>query len=206
MATSKDTCRLAVGFGLSFFLHATLLGVLLLQPSGTGRSDVSEVALTSLRITLSLQSEENDSIVAENVRTSSELLPETTLPPIDKDKVQEPKGADLPGDHGPSKRYYGNLEVDVRATPIEPQPMLIPQHAYLTRVRGSVRIRAFISEHGLIDSLEVVAANPPGVFEEAVIAALAETRFYPARRFGRAVASVKEINITIDPYETISQP
>ncbi len=94
----------------------------------------------------------------------------------------------------------------MRATPIDLQPVLIPQQAYLARVRGTVRIRAFIDEHGLIESLDVIDANPPGVFEEAVIAALAETRFFPARRLGRAVASVKELNITIDPYETINQP
>lgn len=106
----------------------------------------------------------------------------------------------------PSERYYRNSEVEVRARPVDPPPLVIPARAYIERIRGHVRLRVFINERGLIDAIEVTAAEPPGVFEEAAIRALAATRHSPAMRRGRPVKTVKEVDIAFDPYESAAHP
>lgn len=69
-----------------------------------------------------------------------------------------------------------------------------------------MRLLVFIDERGLIDAIEVTAAEPPGVFEEAAVRAVAATRHSPAMRMGRAVKTVKEVEIAFDPYESIARP
>lgn len=98
------------------------------------------------------------------------------------------------------KRYLKSSEVDERATPVEVAPLVYPEVAYMNRLRGTVRMRLFISAEGRVDRAEVVEAKPKGRFEEAAIDAVQRTRFRPARKDGRAVPSQKLIEVEFDPY------
>lgn len=97
-------------------------------------------------------------------------------------------------------------EVNVRAQPIKMPMLVYPEKAQQMRIGGLVRLRAYLNESGGIDRVNVVAANPPGVFEEAALSALLATSFTPAQKNGHAVKSQKLIEIKFDPYENINLP
>jgi len=99
-------------------------------------------------------------------------------------------------------RYYSNREVDVQAMPVSTGPLVYPEGAYLAKLRGMVRVRVFISEEGVVESLEVVQAVPRrGIFEEAAIEALRQVRYKPAEIGGTPVKSQKLIEVKFNPYE-----
>jgi protein TonB len=98
------------------------------------------------------------------------------------------------------KRYLTSSELDERAVPLEMAPLLYPKSAYINRIRGTVRVRVYISAVGRVDKAEVVQALPKGHFEEAAIDAVQRTTFTAARKAGRAVPSQKLIEVEFDPY------
>lgn len=104
------------------------------------------------------------------------------------------------------ERYLLPGEVDVRAQPINMPVLVYPEKAQQMRIGGLVRLRVYLNESGKIDKVNVVAANPPGVFEESALSALLATSFTPAQKNGHAVKSQKLIEIKFDPYESINLP
>ena len=99
-------------------------------------------------------------------------------------------------------RYYRNREVDVQAVPVSSGPLVYPELAYLSKLRGMVRARIFISEEGVVESVEIVEVRPRrGVFEEAALEALRQVRYKPAEIRGAAVKSQKLIEVKFDPYQ-----
>jgi TonB family protein len=99
-------------------------------------------------------------------------------------------------------RYYRNREVDVQAIPISSAPLVYPELAYVSKLRGTVRARVFISEEGVVESVQVVAVRPrSGVFEEAALEALRQVRYKPAEIAGSRVKSQKLIEVKFNPYE-----
>jgi len=69
------------------------------------------------------------------------------------------------------------------------------------KLRGTVRLRLYISERGTVDRAQVVYAHPPGEFEEAALEAVRKLVYDPAIKNGRPVKSQKLIEVTFDPYE-----
>ena len=102
--------------------------------------------------------------------------------------------------HPAPKRYLKSSEVDERATPLEMAALVYPEVAYMNRLRGTVRMRIFISSDGRVERTEVVEATPRGHFEKAAVEAVERTRFRPARKDGRPVPSQKLIEVEFDPY------
>jgi protein TonB len=98
------------------------------------------------------------------------------------------------------KRYWKSSEVDERATPVEMAALVYPEVAYMNRLRGTVRMRIYVSGEGRVERAEIVEASPKGHFEKAAIDAVQRTRFRPARKDGRPVASQKLIEVEFDPY------
>lgn len=101
-------------------------------------------------------------------------------------------------------RYYLSSEVDVRAEPLKMEPLVYPEQAYQMRIFGKVRLRVYINEEGNIDSIDVVEATPPGVFEDAALKALLATKFSAALKNGNKVKNQKLMEINFDPYENIT--
>lgn len=97
-------------------------------------------------------------------------------------------------------RYYLASEVSEKAEPIEIPPLLYPEDAYLRRIEGTVVLRVFINASGGIDSVDILSAQPPDMFERSALDAVLSTRFHPARLFGRPVNSQKTLEIRFDPY------
>ena len=99
-------------------------------------------------------------------------------------------------------RYYRSGEVDVQAEPVSSGPLVYPELAYLSKLRGTVRARVFISEDGIVESVQVVDVKPRrGVFEEAALEALRQVRYKPAEIGGNRVKSQKLIEVKFNPYD-----
>jgi len=99
-------------------------------------------------------------------------------------------------------RYYRSREVDVQAVPVSSGPLVYPEVAYVSKLRGTVRARVFISEDGIVESVQVVDVTPRrGIFEEAALEALRQVRYKPAEIGGNRVKSQKLIEVKFDPYD-----
>ncbi|OFZ88026.1 MAG: hypothetical protein A3F74_23785 [Betaproteobacteria bacterium RIFCSPLOWO2_12_FULL_62_58] len=96
------------------------------------------------------------------------------------------------------RTYYPARELDVYPAPRAPLSFEYPERAAREQVGGSVRIMLLLDEAGAVDSVSVVAAEPPGYFEDSVRGVFAATRFFPARKDGRAVKSRVLINVEFD--------
>ena len=178
--------RFATAFAFSLALHAVL--VLLLRgdtssAQGTGRRGPLNVYLRPIPPPADADRQEVNGL------STTQSNPLALLPVI---KAEED--------------YLRPSEVDVRAQPVHMPALVYPEKAQRMRIGGLVRLRVYLNESGKIDRVNVVAANPPGVFEEAALRALLATSFAPAQKNGHAVKSQKLIEINFDPYENISQP
>lgn len=104
-------------------------------------------------------------------------------------------------------RYYRNSEVDTPATPLVRGPLVFPEHAYVSKLRGTVKARVYIDEEGRVVSVEIVEVKPHGgIFEEAALEALRQVRYSPALLAGQPVRTQKLIEVTFDPYEEPVRP
>lgn len=122
--------------------------------------------------------------------------PRLAPPPAEPKLVQR---AERPAGKA-SSPYLPAAEVDTPAVPRERPQLVYPEDAYIARLRGTVRLRVFISEEGRVDDARVVFARPQGEFEEAALEAARKLVYDPATRAGRPVKSQKLIEVTFDPY------
>jgi len=73
-----------------------------------------------------------------------------------------------------------------------------PAYPYFARLRGLegwVRVRILVDEQGQVKQAEVVRAEPPGVFEDAVLSAVRRWRFRPGLEQGRCVSAWMETTV-----------
>ena len=164
--------RLALALGFSAGLHAVVV---------TG-IDVAPLAGPAARELFTL----NVSIEAPKVAA-----------PAAEPKVVQRSPRPASGTTGP---YLPSAEVDTPAVPRERPQLVYPEDAYVARLRGTVRLRVFISEQGRVDDAHVVFARPEGEFEEAALEAVRKLVDDPATRGGRPVKSQKVVEVTFDPY------
>lgn len=176
---------------LSLIVH----GVLLALPSShhAVRDQASHPVPANLEVRLPSQ-------------TVPVVTPELTAIATPEPAAQEtrPEDESAPIERGglvAAGHYFDSAEVDVKAEPIELAPLVYPEVAYIQRLPGVVTVRVYISASGAIDTVDIVSAEPPDVFEMAALDALLKTRFKPAELFGRPVASVKLVSINFDPQQ-----
>lgn len=67
-----------------------------------------------------------------------------------------------------------------------PRPQF-PYRAKIKGVNGTVRVAFTVMENGNTDSVDILAAEPPGYFEEAARAAILKWRFKPGQKQGKTV-------------------
>jgi protein TonB len=99
-------------------------------------------------------------------------------------------------------RYYRSREVDVQAVPVSSGPLVYPELAYVSKLRGTVRARVFISEEGVVESVQIVHSQPRrGIFDDAALQALRQVRYKPAEIGGAPVKAQKLIEVKFNPYD-----
>lgn len=99
----------------------------------------------------------------------------------------------------PDPTYYSARELDDYPRPVIPLKLGYPVGIARDGVAGRVRLLLLIDEHGVVNHIAIVEAEPPGYFEEESRAVLAATRFVPARKDGRPVKSRVLVSISLDP-------
>jgi protein TonB len=80
----------------------------------------------------------------------------------------------------------------------EVQPQY-PERAAADSIGGEVTLLLLVDEMGVVRERNVVEADPPGVFEEAALAAFEDVTFQPAMKDGRRVRSRVLVTLTFDP-------
>lgn len=110
----------------------------------------------------------------------------------------EERGLALPA---PDK-WYAASEVDVRAEPLTDVRLRYPDGLAEQFVTGTVRVRLFIDEGGVVRKLQIAASEPAGLFDEAARRGWEDVRFSPARRNGAPVKSQKLIELTFRPGQS----
>ena len=65
--------------------------------------------------------------------------------------------------------------------------LVYPPQAKADQIEGKVTVRYDVSAEGVIGNIEIVDSNPPGVFDEAVLAYVRTWRFAPATKNGKPV-------------------
>ena len=99
----------------------------------------------------------------------------------------------LPGLH-----FYRTRDLDVQPgimTQVEPE---YPEAAARRFLSGKVVLRLYILESGAVQRVEVVRAEPPGVFERAAERAFLAARFTPGIKDRRAVRVRMTLEIAFD--------
>jgi TonB family protein len=98
-----------------------------------------------------------------------------------------------------STRWFLPAEVERTAQPrdfITPEfPDTVAGGGYV----GKLRLEIYVDENGAVDHVDVVGSTLPAVFGERATQAFKRAKFEPARRFGRAVRSVKTLELEIEP-------
>jgi protein TonB len=76
---------------------------------------------------------------------------------------------------------------DTEVMPLMRQPAIYPQRAKARKIEGFVTARLSISADGSVTDVEVVSAEPPGIFEREAVRAMYRYRFDPKVVNGQAV-------------------
>ena len=66
---------------------------------------------------------------------------------------------------------------------------IYPEAARAGGIEGRVVLEYIINEEGIPVDIQIVEANPPGVFESAAISAVSQWRYQPALKLGRPTRS-----------------
>ena len=65
--------------------------------------------------------------------------------------------------------------------------LVYPQQAKAEQIEGKVIVRYDVSAEGVIANIEIIESEPPGIFDEAVLAYVRTWRFTPATKNGEPV-------------------
>lgn len=93
---------------------------------------------------------------------------------------------------------YEQSEVDQVPTGLYQPPPDYPMQARRRQQTGLVRVRLLIDPQGLVEQVVIVAAEPPGVFEASVRAALSRWKFEPGQVGGQAVSTWVEVPVRFE--------
>ena len=122
--------------------------------------------------------------------------------PVEKSAGIEAREAQSGSSMPTPVRWYRNSEVDTPATPLSRGPLVFPEHAYVSKLRGTVKARIYIDEEGRVVSVDIVEVKPHGgIFEEAALEALRQVLYSPALLASQPVKTQKLIEVTFNPYE-----
>ena len=85
--------------------------------------------------------------------------------------------------------------------------IVYPADAKDQKVEGYVRVAYDVSVDGSVTNVRVVDANPPGVFDEAAVAAVRGWRFHPAISNGKPVVKelVSRVNFKLGESESYAR-
>ena len=105
-----------------------------------------------------------------------------------------------------SEIFFRPWELDKRAEPKTPIVFRFPDVPAGTSPLGVVRVELRIDELGAVVAAEVLDAKPAKIFDQAAIAALSGVAFSAAMRGGKAVKSLKIIEVVFERDGALGRP
>lgn len=94
--------------------------------------------------------------------------------------------------------FYSARDLDVHPRALREIVPDYPYDADRQRLSGKVRLQLKLEADGRVRDIEIVSANPPGVFDESAIRAFRDARFAPAQKGGRPVRALVVIEVVYD--------
>ena len=96
------------------------------------------------------------------------------------------------------KEAYNLADVDQRPKPVYLAPPKYPFEAQTNGIAGKVVVRFVVAPDGKVYESEVVSSEPEGVFDEAALAALAQSKFQPALKDDKPVSCIVKMPLKFD--------
>lgn len=94
--------------------------------------------------------------------------------------------------------YFTAAQVDRVAAPLRDVGLEFPPGRAGIDYFGTLRMNVYIDAKGHVDRVEVLDATVPASFRDSAVRAFERARFEPALRWGRAVKSVKKVEVRFD--------
>lgn|GEM_PF-261262 len=118
-------------------------------------------------------------------------LPKLSVPTAAVDVPLDLSGGPFVGEAGLASGDFGfnldDLEIEENVVPLYRTHPLYPPRALRAGLNGVVLVEFVITPQGLVFSATVVRADPPEIFDNAVLAAVKKWKFKPKIVGGRAV-------------------
>ena len=83
---------------------------------------------------------------------------------------------------------FDESRVDAKPVALFRTKPVYPSAAMAKNITGVVRFKMLVDADGMVKTVEIIDAQPPGIFEEATITAVQQWRFQPAKVKGTPVA------------------
>lgn len=193
---------------ISFGLHAALIALVQVASPGTpeGGGTVIEARLEQVEAAPPAQPVAAAPTLApaetETALPAIEAAPPAVPPAVTQAEVPAPAGTPTASPAAISSpvdlTYYSTREVDVPPRALHDIVPGYPEAAEREARTGKVRLRLKLEADGRVSDVEVIGADPPGLFEESARAAFAAARFSPAYRGGKPVRVEMMIEVAYD--------
>lgn len=216
--------RLLVALSISVLVHASLIfGFVVRSPSGAPGASPALVA----RLEMGEPVPTGESQVAaseDRPRVAAQQhppAPESAA--VDIAAPAQPSGEPVPAATGIGEEsepsalpevempvpdeltWYPARQLDVLPIAQVEVEARYPEGAAADDIGGEVTLLLLVDELGQVRERSVVEADPPGVFEEAALAAFGDVQFAPAMKNGRRVRSRVLVTLTFHPQRA-SEP
>jgi len=109
--------------------------------------------------------------------------------PIDRAAPPQPPLPPATAGSGWVPGWFAARELDVLPRPLTPVEFAVPAAARASGLSGKVELQLSIDASGMLVDIEVLRADPRGVFEASALAAFRAVRYSPGYKDGRAVRS-----------------
>jgi outer membrane biosynthesis protein TonB len=171
MTPGLPRARLPAAFAVSLAVHAALGAALAAAVTGWQPGAPPAIRPDALFATLR---------VAPTVEARPKRAPARPRP------IQTAHDASNPGGALPKPYYYRSSELTERPAPLAP---IDPQFPPGAPGSGRLKMRLYINENGLVDAVDIIDAEPAGVFEESAAQAFTAARFRPGHKDSSPVKS-----------------
>jgi protein TonB len=95
-------------------------------------------------------------------------------------------------------KIWNQDDVDVKPVPLFRTRPTYPSKAKAKNITGRVTFKLLVDKDGMVKTIEIIDAEPQGVFEEATVNAVRQWRFQPAKVKGKPVPCWCQSSIAYD--------
>ncbi len=83
--------------------------------------------------------------------------------------------------------WYEARQLDISPRAAQPINPVYPLEAARRGIEGTVKLLLRVDEYGVVQDVQVMEGEPPGIFDQSAVEAFRTGKFLPARKDGRPV-------------------